>query len=159
LYLDGRNFQFQETLHNHDAVEDEKVEDVKLENSVSLPIPGTTSRSGSRNYSVCEGIYCPSPISPFGSLRDSTYEFEHSDRRQSQNFDKFQSRSSSLRSRHDNKEEFMGASDSHNDLPGTDTDNGVQGKLFFKLNLLLFVVGLSQDSTVLLQLHGSLSSI
>lgn len=115
-------------MHKHDTVEAEKVvQDSKGEQSVFLPIPGTTSRSGSRKYSVCEGIDSPTLLSPFGSLHDSKVEDEHSDRRRSQNFDKFQSRSSSLRSQHDNNEECIGASDGYKDLSGTNTAHGIQG--------------------------------
>lgn len=125
-----RSFQFQETLHKHDIVEVEKADDTKDEHSSSLSIPGNMLRSGSRKYSVYEGIDSPALVSPFGSgVHDSMYEDElmHSDGRRSPNFDKFQSQISSLRSRQDNEEECMGASDGYKDLPATDTANGIQG--------------------------------
>lgn len=128
------SFLFQETLHKHDTVEVEKVAVERGEDSVSLPIPGNMSRSGSRKYSVCEGIESPALFSPFGSLHED--ELQNSGRRRSQNFDRFQSRSSSLRSQHDNDEEYIGASDGCKDLPGTDTPKRIQGEA---VNLLLTV--------------------
>jgi len=91
-------FQFQETLHNHDVVEVEKNEEMKDEHVVSLPIPHIMSRSGSREYLVYEGINSATLVFPFSSLHDSMCkdELQHLDKRQSQFFDKFQSRSSSL---------------------------------------------------------------
>jgi MFS family permease len=112
-----------ETLHTHDIAEVEKAEDTKEQQSLFLPIPETTSRSGSRKYSVCEGIGSPALISPFGSLPDSKFEDEHSDRRRS----KFSSRSGSTRSQPDSNEEHMGATETYKDFSGANTINGVQG--------------------------------
>jgi hypothetical protein len=99
-------------LHKHDTEEVEKAE-VKDETPESLRIPGNMSRSGSRKYSVCEGIESPTLISPFGSRRESKDEddLEHSERTRSRNFGRVPSRSSSLRGRRDNEEEDMDASD------------------------------------------------
>lgn len=117
-------FQFQETLHTHDIAEVEKAEVTKEQQSLFLPIPETTSRSGSRKYSVGEGIGSPALISPFGSLRESKFDDEHLDRRRS----KFSSRSGSTRSQPDSNEEFMGATENHKDFSGANAINGVGGK-------------------------------
>lgn len=132
---------FQETLHKHDTEEVEKVEVVKGETSVSLPIPGNMSRSGSRKYTVCEGIESPALISPFGSMRED--DLQHSERRRSQDIDRVPSRSSSLRGRRDN-EEYMDASDGYEDLPGMDTAKDTQGDTY---NFFV-IVGKLEDKTV-----------
>jgi len=121
-------FYLPETLHNHDIVEVEKIIETKDEHVVSLAIPCITSQLGSRNHLVCEGIDNATLNPPFGDLHDSVCEDElqHSGRRRSQIFDKFQSWSSSLQSQQDNKEEFMSVSDGDKDL--SDTRNGIQGK-------------------------------
>lgn len=127
-----RIIHFQETLHKHDTEEVEKVDMVKGETSMSLPIPGSMSRSGSRKYSVCEGIESPALISPFGSFHDSKYEddLQHAERR-SQTFDRTQSRSNSLRSRQDNEEEYTDACDGYDkDLPVMDTAKDSQGDAY-----------------------------
>ncbi|KAG0575900.1 hypothetical protein KC19_5G038800 [Ceratodon purpureus] len=112
-----------ETLHRHDIEEVDKVEVVKDETSVSLPIPGNMSRSGSRKYSVCEGMESPALISPFGSMPEDN--LQHLERR-SQNFERVPSRSSSLRSRRDNEEDHIDACDGYKDLPGMDTAKDTQ---------------------------------
>ena len=123
---------FQETLHKHDTPEG-KVEVTKEETAVSLPaIPRDVPRSGSRKYSVCEGIESPTLLSPFGSLREyNEDDLQHSERRRSQTFDKVPSRSRSLQRRRDDVEEYTHASrDDHKDVPGMNTAMDIRGDAY-----------------------------
>jgi hypothetical protein len=133
-------------LHKHDTEEVEKAEVVKDESPESLPIPGNISRSGSRKYSVCEGIESPTLISPFGSRHESRDEddLQHSERRRSRNFGRVPSRSSSLRGGRDYEEEYMDASDVYRDLPGKDTAKDIQGDA----HISFVVVVKLEDKTV-----------
>jgi hypothetical protein len=116
-------------LHKHDTEEVEKAEVVKDKTPESLRIPGNMLRSGSRKYSVCEGIESPTLISPFGSRHESKDEddLQHSERRRSRNFGRVPSRS---RGGRDNEAEDMDASDVYRDLAGMDTAKDIQGDAY-----------------------------